>query len=281
MTLNSSLIQSIEAQLLPLDSPVWQTLSHAYGSAEDIPLLLKALAIAYENQKETWGELWSCLCHQGTVYSASFSAAPHLVVQASTLPREQRVPFIHLAGMIERGRLVRNGSPLTKMSESVYLASLVVLESLILDCLQSHWDEYIYKMLFSVLVTIRGNVDLGWEIDLLEQQIECPTCDTSFIAHGYRFDQFQIKHEGVREFRGDEPEYQKWCETHPLGFVVKIPLDSIPLQYRIHRVGCPELEDHSIGREMYVCYTDSNLSQTWFTKFRIHLKSISRCQTCF
>lgn len=281
MTINPSLIQSIQSQSLPLDSSIWQTLNHAYGSAKDIPLLLKALTIADENQKETWEELWSCLCHQGTVYSASFAAAPHLVVLASTFPREQRLEFIILVGMIERGRLVQNGSPLTKMSERTYLASMVVLESLVLDCLQSHWDEYTYKMLFSVLVTIRGNVDLGWQIDLLEQQIDCPICESTFIVNGYHFDQFQLKHEGVREFRGDESGYQKWLDTHPLGFVVKIPLDSIPLQYRIHRVGCSELKDLSIGKQMYVCYTDSTWSQTWFTKFRIHLKSISRCQSCF
>jgi hypothetical protein len=43
----------------------WSRLSHAYGSAEDIPALLDQ--IASDPAPERWNDLWSALCHQGSV----------------------------------------------------------------------------------------------------------------------------------------------------------------------------------------------------------------------
>jgi hypothetical protein len=57
--------------MIDLDDPCWQKLSHAYGSAADIPELLRQLARetgrkpAYDS--EPWFTLWSSLCHQGDV----------------------------------------------------------------------------------------------------------------------------------------------------------------------------------------------------------------------
>jgi hypothetical protein len=54
----------------------WRTLNHAYGNAADIAGLLQQLSP--EPKASVWEELWSRLCHQGTVYSASFAALPAL-----------------------------------------------------------------------------------------------------------------------------------------------------------------------------------------------------------
>ncbi|WP_405764208.1 hypothetical protein OHU34_01750 [Streptomyces sp. NBC_00080] len=50
----------------------WSQLKHAYGTAEDIPKLFERLGT--EPNDEAWNDLWSRLCHQGSVYSASFAA---------------------------------------------------------------------------------------------------------------------------------------------------------------------------------------------------------------
>ncbi|WP_051740023.1 hypothetical protein [Kitasatospora sp. MBT66] len=50
----------------------WSQLKHAYGTAEDIPALFERLGA--EPNDEAWSDLWSRLCHQGSVYSASFAA---------------------------------------------------------------------------------------------------------------------------------------------------------------------------------------------------------------
>ena len=77
--------------LLDLDDRRWAELTHAYGSAADIPPLLRQLRefpSATDYRAEPYFSLWSALCHQGTVYPASYAAVPHLVAAllASTSP---------------------------------------------------------------------------------------------------------------------------------------------------------------------------------------------------
>lgn len=62
-----------------LDRVPWPTLTHAYGSAEDVPELIRAL---YRRDEE-WAdeaiyELYGNIHHQGTVYPASAPAVPFL-----------------------------------------------------------------------------------------------------------------------------------------------------------------------------------------------------------
>lgn len=76
----------------------WGQLEHAYGSADDVPGLLAALSP--DPNAEVWGELWSRLCHQGSVYSASFPALPFLLDAASKWRPEARVAPLSLAGAV-------------------------------------------------------------------------------------------------------------------------------------------------------------------------------------
>ncbi|SFD48895.1 hypothetical protein [Streptomyces aidingensis] len=63
-----------------LDTVQWQSLTHAYGSAEDVPELIRAL---YQDDEETAGAaldgLLATIHHQGSVYPASAPAVPFLV----------------------------------------------------------------------------------------------------------------------------------------------------------------------------------------------------------
>ena len=68
--------------MLSLESPEWKILSHAYGTAEDIPPMLAELEHYpphVQNDDEPWGTLWGSLCHQSDIYSASFAAVPHIL----------------------------------------------------------------------------------------------------------------------------------------------------------------------------------------------------------
>lgn len=73
--------------MLSLDDPRWRELRHAYGNAADVPDLLRALALSTGPKEgyrdEPWFSLWSSLCHQGDVYTASYIAVPHIVQIAS------------------------------------------------------------------------------------------------------------------------------------------------------------------------------------------------------
>lgn len=55
-----------------LDGRPWTDLSHAYGSAEDLPELLRTVAGADEGAaQDPLSTLHESVLHQGTVYSAS------------------------------------------------------------------------------------------------------------------------------------------------------------------------------------------------------------------
>jgi hypothetical protein len=76
----------------------WTGLGHAYGAAWDVPALLNSLTP--DPADEVWGELWSRICHQGSVYSASFAALPALADAAARWQPRQRAQPLALAGCI-------------------------------------------------------------------------------------------------------------------------------------------------------------------------------------
>ena len=69
--------------MLSTENIKWDELQDAYGDASCIPRLLeKVLADKYQKNNSDsgpWFELWSRLCHQGIVYSASYAVVPILV----------------------------------------------------------------------------------------------------------------------------------------------------------------------------------------------------------
>lgn len=72
-----------------LSSITWSDLSHAYGSAADVPQLLRDLASPDEQIRgSALGTLYTNIYHQGTVYQASAYAVPFLL----ELMREETVP---------------------------------------------------------------------------------------------------------------------------------------------------------------------------------------------
>ena len=63
-----------------LDHVAWEQLEHAYGKANDVPTLLRALATGNrDDQEEILFELYSNVLHQGTVYGASPHAVPFVI----------------------------------------------------------------------------------------------------------------------------------------------------------------------------------------------------------
>ncbi|KAH6969323.1 hypothetical protein DER45DRAFT_548989 [Fusarium avenaceum] len=65
--------------LAGLDSIDWSQLTHAYGPADDVPVLLRQLqSTDPEIYLTALDECWSSIYHQGTRYSASTQAVPFL-----------------------------------------------------------------------------------------------------------------------------------------------------------------------------------------------------------
>ncbi|MFI0203779.1 MULTISPECIES: hypothetical protein [Streptomyces] len=84
-----------------LDARPWSSLSHAYGSAEDIPDLLRALTGAdVDAADKALSELYESGLHQGTVYAASAETVPFLAGIAAAGHRTADVLAL-LGGMAE------------------------------------------------------------------------------------------------------------------------------------------------------------------------------------
>ena len=97
--------------MLSLDSPRWKELRHAYGSAEHVPELIRAIAAESaprysdhpakaRNNPTPWDEVYSSLCHQCSAYSATYAAFPHIVAIAERDGVAMRAETMMLAGTI-------------------------------------------------------------------------------------------------------------------------------------------------------------------------------------
>jgi hypothetical protein len=106
-----------------LDSIPWSKLKHAYGPADDVPGLLRALtstdaAERDSAQSDLFGNIW----HQGTVYEATAYAVPFLVQLALASSVPDRADVLGLLGAIAES----NDGPRGAHDEVVRRASGVV-----------------------------------------------------------------------------------------------------------------------------------------------------------
>ncbi|MET7641009.1 hypothetical protein [Streptomyces sp. NPDC005438] len=153
----------------------WSRLSHAYGSAEDVPALLDQLAGAPD--PELWNDLWSALCHQGSVYSASFAALPWLAEMAGSDDEGRALDALTLAGAIMAGadRSHEAGEVRRK-----YAARVKDLLARVNQRLRTTADRADYLHLLGALLAFEGEV--GWGEELVrglvdeEYQVDCPDC---------------------------------------------------------------------------------------------------------
>ncbi|MFD7105724.1 hypothetical protein [Streptomyces celluloflavus] len=164
----------------------WSQLSHAYGSAEDIPALLGR--ISREPKPELWSDLWSALCHQGSVYSASFAALPWLADVAGGDDREQAVNALALAGAIMAGAEQRHGAGDVRAQHAAEVESLLAAVN---QHLRTASDRTSYIHLLEAMLGFEGVVcwseNLAWGLGNEEYEVGCPGCQTGlFIVLGER-----------------------------------------------------------------------------------------------
>jgi hypothetical protein len=174
--------------MLELESPRWGELMDAYGKASDIPALLEQLKTAppsADSRSEPWFSLWSALCHQSDVYTASYAAVPHVIAIAASKPRAERVEHINFTASVEAFRHKEKAPAIPADLEMDYHASLNQAANLILDSLVAEWDETGYKVLLGALAVLRGQYKLGSAIFELEEEIECAECGTILSTRGY------------------------------------------------------------------------------------------------
>ncbi|MFQ6146851.1 hypothetical protein ACLMNJ_27895 [Streptomyces seoulensis] len=159
----------------------WSQLSHAYGSAEDLPVLLKE--IASEPSLERWNDLWSALCHQGSVYPASFAALPWLTEVAGCDERAQAVSALNLAGAILAGSDQPHGAGDVRARHAAEVETLLVLVN---EHLRTSSDRNEYAYLLGSMLSFEGVVswdeDLAWGLVNEEYEVSCPGCQANLFT---------------------------------------------------------------------------------------------------
>lgn len=131
--------------MISLDDPEWSRLSHAYGPASDTPLLLTQLACSTaphtDSDSEPWFSLWSSLCHQGDVFTASYAAVPHLVEIACNAEGVIDFGFFQLPASVEVARLNGKGPAIPDSLKEPYERAISRLMECVLLHRDDSWDE--------------------------------------------------------------------------------------------------------------------------------------------
>jgi len=162
-------------RVLALDDPRWRTLDHAYGPADDVPGLLRALE---RGEQELWDVLVPALCHQGSVYTATYAAVPHLVRIGTHEPLDDQVGFWSFIGVVASAREV---APVPDYLRAAYEASLMHAEEMTLACFVPGIDDATGLELLIALAGIRRLPGVADALRLLRTETvsaTCPRCGT-------------------------------------------------------------------------------------------------------
>jgi len=130
--LNFSVRRREPQPMLPLDSPRWSQLTHAYGSAAAVPAWLAQLKQfpSSADEAEPWFSIWSALAHQGDVFASSYAAVPHVIEALASAPERADSSYVHFPVWVEICRL-KGGPPIPVEFESAYVAALQRLPTLV------------------------------------------------------------------------------------------------------------------------------------------------------
>lgn len=164
--------------MLPLDSPLWNQLTHAYGSAADVPPWLEQLKQlpSSAGNAEPWFSIWSALAHQGDVFVSSYAAVPHVVEALAIAPEKADSSYIHFPAWVEICR-AKGGPPIPAELESSYFAALRRLPSLVAAAASRNLEPEFVGCCMAALAAAQGQpamAEAALELnpELAEQYLE-------------------------------------------------------------------------------------------------------------
>ncbi|WP_237057520.1 hypothetical protein [Microbulbifer sediminum] len=149
--------------------PNWERLNHAYGTAENVPALLEAIAVFPDEssyEEEPWFSLWSCLYHQGDIYPASFAAVPEIVKRLTADPEKATISFFALPASIEVAR-AKQGLVVPEELEVEYFHSLAELGRIATAAIGAEKSQEISRAVlaaFAISVKQHGYAEIILEV---------------------------------------------------------------------------------------------------------------------
>lgn len=173
-------IPSPNAAPLPLDSPRWSELGHAYGSAEDVPSMLEQLASETVEhwtkrgmgfEANGWDRFGPAVHHQGDVYDSTYAAVPHLVRLAEAAgPRERLIYFGYVGSIVSQAR-ERPPEDLV----NAYEAALEKGHRMFLSQLLEGESGPVGSGDLAALAALAGHPEVGYLLDFFEEMhLTCP-----------------------------------------------------------------------------------------------------------
>ena len=121
---------------------------------------------SYENyQSEPYFSLWSALCHQGDVYTASYAALPHIIALL------EHFDLFLLPASIEISRAKGAGPEMPEDLEGPYFAALKKIPSLIPLVSALNWDNSFSRSVLAALAVSKGQVELAETVLELSEDV--------------------------------------------------------------------------------------------------------------
>jgi hypothetical protein len=170
--------------MLSLESTRWAQLTQAYGSAEDVPRLLEALAcIGSESARdEVWFALWRTLYRPGEVFSASYAAVPHLLEISGGFALRERAQGVHLMTRIEVTRRDPASAPMPDDLVADYAAAVDCLPEFVAASTGEAWPADVAQIFSAAMLAGKRQPNLARGVLELGRALTCPTCGTEYTA---------------------------------------------------------------------------------------------------
>jgi hypothetical protein len=169
----------------------WRALHDAYGSAELVGGLLER---AHTGERAVWEELWSRLCHQGTVYSASYAALPRLAELARS---RDPAGFIEPLSLATRIITSPDGPEPEADIRARYAETIVVLRNVAERLVPLAGDDTDFVHRVQALLATEGNGPWASRLEALadqELELACGNCGEQLLVS------FESSPPAVRQF---------------------------------------------------------------------------------
>lgn len=118
---------------------------------------------------EPWFTLWSSLCHQGDVYSASYAAIPHVVSVALAAAGPIDFSFFLLPASVDVARVKGRGPQIPGFLKQAYDEAIQRLP----DCIAGHrnegWDQDLTIAATAAAAVSKGHHALAEAVMNLDQ----------------------------------------------------------------------------------------------------------------